>query len=229
MKKKYSVNIRHRASPIEDIGLRHDAFIKKQSVIDRQWQIPIDSESAPSEIKGNLISTLELKGILPKGLKGILQYSFRGEDYLKDEAQYDDFYSIDFNPEKVDYTNFVNITLPELIVAFEAYRARVYLVDIAISDWNEIIKKSSDSDKDVDGRDGVYRIYAVNYFDRELCKRAFDLSPEQIVERLESKVEQVRILGDGVYLVYTSRPLDSDELENVDSEVRELMGKKGSG
>jgi len=94
---------------------------------------------------------------------------------------------------------------------------------ITRSDWPQVVELCNSTGKDVNGRDGVYRINAVNYYDRELCQRAFNLSPEQIVERLDGKVESVSLLSDGVMLIYSSKLLERDELEKIDAKVKALL------
>jgi hypothetical protein len=111
------------------------------------------------------------------------------------------------------------------VTAFNAYRGTIFLNNtLVIDDRQEIVRLYRETGKDVNGRDGVYRINTVNYFDRELCRRAFNLSPEEIAHRLEGKVERVSLLLDGVLLIVTSELLDRTELEKVDAMVRGYLG-----
>lgn len=166
---------------------------------------------------------VDLKNLLQKGLKGEIVYQLRHNDYLRDDAQYDDYLAIEFDPKKVDYTDLVINVFPKLIEAFECYRATIYDKRLARLDWQNIVEKARKTGKDIDGRDGVYRINAVNYFDAELCKRAFGLTPEQIFNRLSRKVEHVSLCLDGVILIYSSKLLSDQDFNHIDLDVRNLL------
>lgn len=223
MSSKYVVEFRHRPVLSDEIGIRHDRFLKNQSGIGEPWQLPCDERVSPSDITGELSSIVDLNGVMGKGLKGEIVYQLRRESYLRDAAQYDDNFAIEFNPKKIDYSDLVLNVFPKLATAFESYRATIYEKSMARLDWREIMQQARSSGKDVNGRDGVYRINVINYFDRELCQRAFGLSPENIVDRLNGNVESVSLLNDGVLLVYSSQLLDKSEHEKVDHEIKSLL------
>lgn len=223
MSSKYVIGLRHRPNPNDDIGIRHKRFISRQSEVSKIWAIPDAGVIDLPEITGELVSVIDLNYLTEERLDGQIVYSLRDEKYLRDNAQYDDHVSIEFDPDKINYSDLVLNVFPIFVTAFESYRAAIYERKIARSDFREIIKSCSDSGKDINGRDGVYRINAINYFDRELCWRAFNLSPEQIIDRLEGKVESVSSLHDGVLLIYSSKFLDHDDLEKIDSEIRPLL------
>ncbi|MGX5174224.1 hypothetical protein ACUR5C_09415 [Aliikangiella sp. IMCC44653] len=223
MSTKYVLELRHRPNLNDDISSRHNRFIKQQEGINSPWNISSDQVVIPSDIAGELSSIVDLNKVLGKGLKGEIVYQLRSKEYLRDTAQYDDNLAIEFNPEKVDFSDLVQRVFPMLVDAFESYRATIYDKTLARSDWMDIVKQVRETGRDVNGRDGVYRINAVNYFDKELCQRSFTLSPEQIVERLDSKVEAVSLLNDGVLLIYNSKPLERSEHESIDSIIRALL------
>ena len=220
MSARYVVEFRHRPALDDDIQSRHHRFLGAQQDIERPWLLPSDGSISLSDIAGELSSVANLNGVVGAGLKGEVVYPLRKVSYLRDAAQYDDYLAIEFKPENVDYPTLVSSVFPKMLTAFESYRATVYDQAIARADWREIVRRVRESGKDINGRDGVYRINAINYFDRALCERAFSLSPESIVDRLAGMVEDVRILNDGVLVVYSSSVLKSSELAGIDAIVR---------
>jgi hypothetical protein len=77
--------------------------------------------------------------------------------------------------------------------------------------------------KDVNGRDGVFRIHAASYFDRELCFRAFGKSPKQIVDCLSHHVERVSEFDDGVLMVIRYSPMSANELTEASQRLKEIL------
>ena len=193
--------------------------------IDPPWGLKGRTPPPAPDIGAELVAQVNLAPLLGAGMLGGLFYSFRSEAYLRDEAAVDDILLIRFDPNRGDYTNLVSSVFPQYVTAFNAYRGTIFLNNtLVIDDRQEIVRLYRETGKDVNGRDGVYRINTVNYFDRELCRRAFNLSPEEIAHRLEGKVERVSLLLDGVLLIVTSELLDRTELEKVDAMVRGYLG-----
>jgi hypothetical protein len=217
---KYKIELRHRAQSNEPYEEKHKKFMEAISRLGRPWNL-VGLEALP-DIGSELLVTVSLDKVLGAGIKGRLTYMYRSEEYLEDNAQYDDNLFIEFNSGKIDLEDVVNV-LPVYISSFGCYRATVHNWGITRSDWPKIVEECNSTGKDVNGRDGVYRINAINYFDRELCKRAFSLSPEEIVKRLTGKVESVSLLGDGVFLIYSSQPLKREEHEKIDREIKTLL------
>jgi hypothetical protein len=217
---KFEIVLRHKATPEDSFERNHDFFIKEISKLSPPWDLAT-LEPLP-EIGDNLSLTVSLNKVLGRGLNGGITYTYRGSEYIRDNAQHDDHLFIEFSPQKIDF-GFIVSVFSSYVSAFDCYRATINNRSTARSDWQNIAQKCEDSGKDVNGRDGIYRINAINYFDRELCLRSFSLSPEQIIERLEGKVESVSLLHDGVFLVYSSKLLERGELENIDSEIRLLL------
>lgn len=218
---KYKLELRHRARPGEVFSERHEAFLKEISRLGFPWNL-VGSGPLP-DIGSELIVSLSLDKVLGSGIKGRITYVYRGLSCIEDSAQYDDSIFIEFYGDKVSSSDLIKI-LPVYIQAFDCYRATIHNWSITRSDWPKVVDACNGTGKDVNGRDGVYRINAINYFDRELCHRAFGLSPEQIVKRLDGKVESVSLLNDGVFIIYCSRPMSREEHENINAEVRALLG-----
>jgi len=150
-------------------------------------------------------------------------YVFRGEDYLRDTAQYDDYIvsPIGFCP--AEYRVFVQQVFPEYIRVFKPYRAAIEHDEIAVADWKRVIDRSQGADVDIDGRGDVSRLWPVSYYDRHLCQHAFGLSPEEVVSRVRGTVRSATVVGNGVLVIYTYDMLDGAETERVSAILQGLL------
>ena len=222
---RYHLALRHRATLEEGIGARHSRLIEKLREIAPPWGIPAGYlAEEPCVAPGKLSVRIDLRGVLGRPLKGFVAYCLRKDTYLgPDEAFYDDVFIVDFDPSKVDYGSFVRSVFRLYVEAFDAYRATIREENIVAEDQSEIVRRARTSDKDVDGRDGVLRISAVNYYDALLCQRAFELTPRQIVARLKGTVEEVEEFGDGVLLIADSKVLSKEELLKIDGVIRDKL------
>jgi len=219
--RKYTLELRSRAKSEEPFESKHIMFIEKLKKLESPWSL--ENLGSLPDIGDGLSVTVSLNKSVGKLFKGDLEYVFRGSTYLEDKAQYDDTLFIEFDPLKVDFSDIVSRVLPVYIDSFQCYRATIQDSSITRNDWNQVVELCNSTGKDIDGRDGVYRINAINYYDRELCQRAFGLSPQQIVDRLYGKIESVSLLFDGVMLIYSSKLLERDEIQKIDAEVKALL------
>lgn len=157
---------------------------------------------------------------LEKGIKGYVSYQLRAEAYLKDNAQYDDVLVLEFNPQKIDFALLACDVIPKLIDAFQAYRAVMSSTNLALTDWPKIVEMTHSTGRDVDGRDGVFRITALNYWDKTLCQRAFGMTPAKIIQQLSTAVSKAEILNDGAYVVSLTGISDPEEQAMLDMFLR---------
>src|SRR5262249_56376505 len=151
--------------------------------------------------------------------------ALRSERYLRDNAQYDDYAIIAFSSGGAERLRALfHEVLPAYVEAFDCYRATIHDLDIQMADWKWVVELSNSTGRDVDGRDGVYRIHPGNYFDGELCRRAFGAAPATVIERPQGKVEKGSGLGGGGVLVCNSAiPLPRGGEEKIGAPVRGLL------
>ncbi len=167
---------------------------------------------------------MKLGPALGKGLRGEVSYPLRHKDYLRDIAHHDDSMIIEFDSGGVDFGELTRQVFPQLIEAFGAYRAAVKDDAVSLEDWPRIAALAKSTGKDVDGRDGVFRIHAVNYFDKMLCMRAFNMEPAELIKRLGGVFDRAEPFLDGVLLVCTKVAPDADELGRIEDTFRTLTG-----
>jgi hypothetical protein len=223
----YELELRHRAAVNESIRDRHHKFMQAMARYAPPWglkglPIPPARDVAP----GDLVAVVTLRGLTANDKWSYLKHTFRSERYLRDTAQFDDIAIIHFKIGAAAHRlrELFDEVLPAYVEAFDCYKATICDPDIRLGDWDRVVQLSNSSGKDVDGRDGVYRIHPANYFDSELCGRAFGLAPEKIIERLQGKVEKVSAFRDGLLLVCDSSiPLSRDEYERMDAGTKSLL------
>ncbi|KWT02807.1 MULTISPECIES: hypothetical protein [Pseudomonas syringae group] len=220
---KYKLEFRHRAQHDESIAARHAQFIEGVSALGNGWDFKGLGELP--DIGSELLLSMTLDKVLPAGITGRLTYQYREEGYLENDAQYDDTLFIEFSSERVDLSDVVKRLFPSYVKAFGCYRATLHDWTVTRRDWPKILEACEATGKDVNGRDGIYRINAVNYFDGALCRLEFNLTPKQMVERLNGKVEAARAFEGGILLIYTSYEVVGSELESIDAEVRVSLGQ----
>jgi len=218
--KEYALILSHRPKIDEDVKEKHKGFSNSLMKYHFPWgygdsQVPdVNIDSA------ELVYVVKLKELSPRGLRSYITYSLRSDQYLRDVAEHDDKVVIELKPQDLNLSLFIKEILPHYIECFDCYRASIINRDLSTGDWSVIVDEYNSTGKDIDGRDSVYRINEINFYDRELCKRAFNLTPEKIVGKLEGKVEY------GVILIYSSTLLPQEELEQIDTKVKGWLGCK---
>jgi hypothetical protein len=221
---RYGLQLSHRAALEESIQARHSNLIDSLAALGPEWGIRPGSVIADPVVRPRDLSAyVDIRGALPFAKKPTVVYQIRNASYCEDAAQYDDLLSAEFNPDELDFARLALEAFPAYVGAFQCYRAAIFSWDMVFADQPGITEQRQSTSKDVDGRDGVYRIHPVNFFDRELCKRAFGRTPEQIKKALTGQVEHVEMLHDGVHIVINSSVLPDAELLKIDSNLRRLL------
>ena len=218
---KYKLEFRHRPCASESIEERHMSFLKGIGDLGVPWNLNGALE-VPS-IGSELVASVSLDKLLPPGVKGRISYALRDQKYLKDDAQFDDTLFIEFQSSKVNYSDLLRVIFPKYIKAFSSYRSALHDWNVTRSDWPLVLAGCEATKKDINGRDGVFRINAANYFDRELCLRAFGKSPSQLVDLLKGDVEEVREFEGGVLIVISYTPLSTIEFISVSDRLKKLI------
>ena len=222
----YTLNVRHRPNVNEDIVERHNRYLKKQIGIGSPWELSTGPENQFKEKDvgpGNISSNLMMGRRMGKGVSGSVSYSCRVESYLDDYAKKDDSIILNFKLRNINYEKLVLTDFPNFVKAFEAYTAEIHIHDYTMHEseaWREFSKTTGDL------RKAIFRIPPVSFYDRMLCQRAFNLTPEEIVQRLQSKVEQVYCCYDGVVIIYSSKPVSEEVYLSVNENIKSSLAKK---
>jgi hypothetical protein len=150
--------------------------------------------------------------------RAMITYSYRRN--LRDDGYCDDCLRIDFDPAKVDVHHLIYTVIPRYIEAFDAYLVKYYdeqFVNLAYEERAEEgrITFTAKSKEYVNPRFKVEQVWPVSFYDELLCRRAFNLTPAEVMERLKGKVEHARLMHNGVYLVGTSQVLPLDDAQKA--------------
>lgn len=218
---KYKLEFRHRPNFSESIEDRHNNFLRAVSDLGVPWGLNDSLKVSP--IGSELVTSVSLDKLLPVGVKGRISYALRDQKYLEDDAQFDDTLFIEFAASKVDYSDLLKVVFPRYIKAFGSYRSALHDWSVTRSDWPLVVEACEATKKDVNGRDGVFRINAANYFDKELCFRAFGKGPRELVDLISGYVEEVREFEDGILIVISYNPLSVDELLSAGERLKSLV------
>ncbi len=149
------------------------------------------------------ISGLELQG----------RYVYRGETYVYgDDVTYDDKVWVTFptHSRRLDYRSMLHEHLPVVMEAFGGYAGHGYFGSYVVKYENihaaEIEALRKKPGIDVNGRNNIFTLNVVEYWDAELCQRALGYGPDEVIKRLTGKVPLVKSLMDGVYVVFNDNP-----------------------
>jgi hypothetical protein len=167
-----------------------------------------------------------LENALIPGLWGQICYASRLEDELEeDKAKYDDFLRCRLTVEDADYTTFCRQTFPELVKIFQPYRAAIETdIDIGLADWEIVRQDRLAGGPNINGRDSVYRLWPVSFFDDLLCRRSFGLSAEKVVRRAAPECERAELIAGGAFLLVTSELVTGAALDPLSQRVKRRLG-----
>lgn len=212
---KYLLNIRSRPAPTESVTDAHERVLKVLQQIRGQWGIVRGVIPSVYEPISTFLSAVPLTGMVGKGIRGSLNYYNR--QALRDDASCDDWINLEFNPTKVDYAHLVDVVFPRLVIGLKAYVGEIKECQLVAKDFERWRRSKANL------RDGVFRIHPVAYWDRQLCKRAFGLTPIQVAKRLGGAVDRVSPMRAGVLTVVSSKILPTDEIVKIDKRLQPLL------
>jgi len=224
---KYHLMIRARPDLDEKIPEKHKRFMNALAKIKGGWGLA-GKERPPVKPPNEFFASVSLRGKLGPGISGNVHYQNRksiayykeqfGETWV-DDGKYDDYFTLNFDPRKVDYRALTATAFADYVTAFGAYIGDVVNEELSLVDWEE--KKP-----EVFKRSGVYRICPICYFDRELCRRAFGLAPEQVARKVAAVVEKASIVANGALIVASSNVLGLREIDDINQKLRPLLTGK---
>ena len=159
------------------------------------------------------------------GIKGAISYSARYTGRMTDKAIFDDVLTLEIDESATDYTQFSSIIFEKIASGFAAYRATIVVdLDLDLDDYEKIVEYAQETRKDIDGRDSIYRFNPVNFFDEEMCYRAFGFGATEVANRLANQVERVSVQSGGVLIIATSKVANSEKLNLIHNHIAGLLG-----
>jgi len=220
-----------RARQEESIEERHDAFANNMLNLPaplgwRGLKIP------PAPDCGEYLGASFDIDYPVRGLELQGRYVFRGETYeYEDEATYDDKVWITFptQSQNLDYREMLHQHLAQAMEAFGGYSAHGYFNGYVVKYEDlhgaEIQALRNRPGVDVNGRNNIFTLNVVQYWDAELCQRALGYGRDEVIKRLTGKVPLVRPLMDGVYVVFNDNPdLTFEEFCAYNDRLKPVLG-----
>lgn len=215
---------RRRVAASESISEINNELLNNLAEIKGLWSEGKSIEDSYFDPGTGESAATDLSTCLASGMKGAISYASRLTASVVDKAISDDSFILKFNSNEVDFQWFSSQIFPEVVNAFYPYRATIVTdLNQDMDEFEDIIEESQRTGKDVDGRDTVYRINSVNYFDNLMCTRAFGINADEVIERLSNSIEKAEKIFDGVLLVVTSKLITGDELRELDGSVRKRL------
>lgn len=218
------VMMRRRARLDEPIATLNARLVEQFVAVPTFWGEGKTAADAPLE--QDEIGSLDLRKSLRDGLSGQVIYKARFAGYLsKDAASADDSMRVRLNTDKIDYATFCTETLPRLITIFGSYRGYVETdAKVRAADWEVARQQSRKTGRNVDGRDGIFRIWPVCWFDEELSRRAFGIGVEEAVRRAALECEHVEVVAGCALLIVTSAIVVGANLDVIDARIKSRLG-----
>jgi len=211
---------RRSASVGESVAELNNALLRELSEIKGLWLEPKSIEDVYFDAGTGESAASNLSSCLDKDIKGAISYASRLPASIVDKAISDDSIIFKFDSDNIDLKWFSYEVFPKIVKIFSAYRAAVITdLDQDLDDFEEIVQESQRTGRDVDGRDSVFRIHPVNYFDEMMCKRAFGISTNEVKARINDLVEQVELTREGVLLVVNTNPIVGAQLNEVNEII----------
>ncbi|MBB6337672.1 hypothetical protein FHR59_001882 [Xanthomonas arboricola] len=170
-----------------------------------------------------------------KGLLCIGDYIYRGERYVyEDHGSFDEHLRFGFKISniKIDYRNVLNTEIQEITQAFGAYKAfasydlySVYYQGNGPDENPVYDRLRKEKSIDVDGRNNIYTLHPVQFWDGDRCRSALGYGPDEVVARLQGKVQRVERFLDGVFLLLNDDPgLTYEQFVEMNERVKPILG-----
>ena len=209
---KYVLKLRARPEECATIEDKHSRLIEGLVALGGDWGLPPGEYPAP-DAGEELSAQFQLGKLLGKGITGFVNYRFRGG--LRDESGNDDYIDLEFNPDRIDYHHLLNEVIPYYIDCFRPYHAYAGDEEFTYIDFGR--------SRGFDHRSGVLRVHPANFFDEQLCKRAFCLSPEEVQQRLTGIVQRAEVIQNGVNFIAQAEPMQIENAESLNDQLRSAL------
>jgi hypothetical protein len=209
---KYWLVLHSRPDVSVSAEQKHARFFESIKELAEPWGFGEKPVPPPPEFRG-ASAVIGLTKFFGDGVSRAM-VSYRHRSILSDDGFSDDLLNITFKPASSDLHYFVYTVVPLYAIAFESYLVEYFddrMIDVAAEELKGL---------PVNPRSIVHRVGIVSFFDELLCRRAFDLSPAEVLDRMQGTIEHASLLQGGVYLVGSSQILPFDEAQQLCREMK---------
>lgn len=217
-KQRYWLVFHSRAVEAVSAEEKHNRFFESIKGLPVPWGLGDRPAPPAPDFRRSSSAAIGLTKFFGDGVhRAMMTYVYRR--LLEDRGSSDDLLNITFNPAKVDVHHLIYTVIPKYVEGFDAYLVEYFddkLIDLA---WDIPPEQRVHTDP----RFGVNRVNVVSFYDELLCRRAFNLTPAEVMKRLQGKVEHVQLLHGGVYLIGTSQVLPLDGAQKLCQEMKSAL------
>jgi|GEM_PF-1652941 len=227
-KQRYCLVIDARADEKVGAEQRHALFFERIKSVPAPWGMGNQVVPRGPTFRDGDFDAIGFTKFFGGAVKqAMLTYVYRRT--LDDSGDSDDRLFIDIDPAKSDLHQFAQVVIPRFIEAFDGYRAECFDEQFLFSAnkvrEGEIVARSPEPTEVDNLRFRVTEVMPISFFDELLCRRAFNRTPAEVLERMRGMVEHARLLHGGVYLIGSTRALSFDEAQALSDEMtRTLLG-----
>lgn len=209
---KYVVRVQARPDETLSPEEVHNRLIRCFRQLQSPWSISGES-SVPRFGPNAFTAQVPLTKLLGEGVRGFANYRMRSG--LRDDSNCDDFLDLEFNPAKVDLEYVVEIVLPQLAEALDAYLGYVGDQEFSHIDF--------DKSRGVNRRKEIVRLYPATYLDNQLCQTAFALSAAEAADRLHGTAELIQVRDRGLLIVASRQVVSLADAERIHQSLAAVL------
>lgn len=228
---KFHLACYYRANPVEQVAQRHSEVCDALQRVDGSLGWAQALAPTVPDFGRELVAVYDVKLRMPS-IRCSGAYAYRDAAYLRiDKAVYDDslLYQFASLPPRPDYTRLLGQEVPRIVEGFCAYRAAAnfYLYSVKYENLHPDVIGGFKKDPavDLDGRNNIFTLEVIQYWDAELCQRALGYGRDEVIKRLTGKVPLVQPLMDGVYVVFNDNPnLTFEEFCAYNDKLKPVLG-----
>lgn len=165
-----------------------------------------------------------LTSLLGTGFSGAVSFASRLPKAICDRAISDDVLVLRIPRDQADFRLLALEVFPTVIEAFQPYRAfAITDMEQDLDDFEAICEEAQRTGRDVDGRDSVFKIQPIDFFDEELCRRSFGKSAQGVAQCMSGNVVSAQTISNGVMVTLTPSPLADREANERAKAILRLL------
>lgn len=166
-----------------------------------------------------------LTPLLVAQFSGAVSFASRLPKAIRDRAVSDDVLILHIRRDQADTRLLALEVFPAVIDAFQPYRASAVAdMEEDLNDFEAICEEAQRTGRDVDGRDSVFKIQQIDFFDDELCRRSFGKSAQDVAQIVSGHVASAQTIGNGVLVTLMPSTLADGEANERSKAVLKLLG-----
>lgn len=211
----YLLTVSARVRPGLRVEEKHTSFFEGIRGLKQPWGGQAVPPPPPS-MTGRSVGVRDVTAFFSDvPVEAFVTYPHRG--VLPDNGMGDDRLNMLVPTANIDLSYFIREVIPCYITAFGAYLCE-YFDEQHIS--LGIPQRTSNP------RYAVDSVGLVSYYDAVLCRRAFNLSPEQVVDRVQGICEEARLHQEGAYIIGSLRRCTFAESTDLCARLTHALTKK---